>query len=357
MHKSFNTLLAASIAIGVLAVGYFFVQMQGTAPASTTNSPNRSVQGEEVELTENTPGIDTRGGYNDWEQYANFTGTVQFYHPADVQFTASTIVFVVPDTYQKWLQKHTIPSTGIDTDRLLSAQEFTMGSLKGVKRIFDTQSETGGKRYKHTELIITDNTKVLSVDFAVDFGDQANEQDVIDTIARTVSFSDEQPVNASDWVSVGSDEFGFSLRIPSDYTFAQGNDYAKRTQFTISSPRTEAYVEETRGEASDAIHIYPRMTNDELQDWLDLPSKPSPGYFTSDDFESDFHRYRGPITIGEKTGYEIILRGLGTTKVTVLQQPDDTWFVLSSNLFGSWTVFSDEALIEPYDTIIQTLAL
>jgi hypothetical protein len=363
MHKNriANIILIIFVVIVSTLTGYFIVVRDGKPIRKQISAPMPNITMEQpkaiqpISLTNETA---------DWKKYTDEWGIVEFLYPSSMHFSASVIVFVPPDNFENWLTNNPLPGSGSSAQTLISSEDLKFGNLQGKKRIFDLQMGRTNQQtkefeitnwYKHTEVSMTDNKKLLVIDFDWKIGAEEQEQQIIDQIISTIKFFDVKLINITDWKTYKNEKYEFEFKYPSNYKIQENGD-GSDFEAIITSPKTEQIIEGTGGEMTDQISIAPQKSASNVADYFLLaqPIQLTEEYFSSEEVKNGANSYLGKIITDKRTGFQLLHSEFTTVKYSLFKNSDGTWFVIESPLF-SWIPYSKNEMIEPYDTIVKSL--
>ena len=176
----------------------------------------------------------------------------------------------------------------------------------------------------------------------------------LSTTQPVVANSTTTPTSSSmlGWKTYTNDLYGFSFKYPPNYTVKNNTlNNNEVPYFSIDSPTTAKMFQETGGESSDEIRIYPAENQDELNGnfGLSIPVLASANYFQSQ--TSSAVTYLGSMTtINGNLGFKLDSVGESEVIDTLFQKPNGVWMDVETQLTGTSTSMN----IEPYNTIISS---
>ncbi|XOU94572.1 MAG: hypothetical protein ACNFW9_00735 [Candidatus Kerfeldbacteria bacterium] len=154
--------------------------------------------------------------------------------------------------------------------------------------------------------------------------------------------------DTSDWLTYENKDNVFSLKYPNTFSLIQESEnHLGEKNITMSTINTNSIYENTLGERSDAIFIYPSVAADFLDRLGHIGGVLSKEYFDSKEAkENVITKFQKIVEIDGRDGYQMINYELGETMYTIIANNDETFFVVV------WHIGFEE---EYYNDILKSI--
>lgn len=240
--------------------------------------------------------------------------------PATAYFTMS--FYNNAGTLSEWIYEHKQELVRSHEDIIESESDYSdtqrqvvMGEMKGI--------------FKHAYCYVQGDGVVYESYFSSELKNWGQYEDIFNNTCLSFEVTDKL-ADTSDWLMYENEEWGFSLKHPDIFnSFNESENYLGEKYIIMSTNETESNFENTSGEKSDAIIIYPSVTTEFLDHLGYINGNLSEEYFNSSEAEENVvTEFLKIINIDSRVGYQVKNIELGETIFTIIENSDGSLFVV-----------------------------